>query len=78
MVKIMLENVFYHTDLVCFSFHPRKVITTGDVGMVATSSPEYYKRLKTLRQHAITINDLERHKSNKIIFEEYPQIGYNY
>jgi dTDP-4-amino-4,6-dideoxygalactose transaminase len=67
-----------HSDLVCFSFHPRKVITTGDGGMITTSNPEYNKRLKTLRQHAMSVNDLERHKSNKIITEEYPEVGYNY
>jgi perosamine synthetase len=67
-----------HSELVCFSFHPRKVMTTGDGGMITTSNPEYYKRLKALRQHAMSVNDLERHKSNKIIIEEYPEIGYNY
>jgi dTDP-4-amino-4,6-dideoxygalactose transaminase len=40
-----------HSDLVCFSFHPRKVITTGDGGMIATSNVEYAERLKRLRQH---------------------------
>jgi len=72
------KKIGSHSDLVCFSFHPRKIITTGDGGMITTSNPDYYKRLKALRQHAMTINDLERHKSNKIIIEEYPEIGYNY
>lgn len=72
------KKIGSHSDLVCFSFHPRKVITTGDGGMIATSNPEYYKRLKALRQHAMSVNDLERHKSDKIIFEEYPEVGYNY
>jgi len=72
------KKIGSHSDLVCFSFHPRKVITTGDGGMIATSNPEYYKRLKALRQHAMSINDLERHKSDKILTEEYPEVGYNY
>ncbi|MFO7656117.1 MAG: DegT/DnrJ/EryC1/StrS family aminotransferase [Bacteroidales bacterium] len=72
------KRIGSHSDLVCFSFHPRKVVTTGDGGMVTTSNPEYYKRLKSLRQHSMTINDLERHKSGKIMTEEYPEVGYNY
>lgn len=67
-----------HSDLVCFSFHPRKVITTGDGGMVTASSGEMYERLKLLRQHGMSVNDLDRHKSGKMIIEEYLEIGYNY
>jgi perosamine synthetase len=72
------KKIGSHSDLVCFSFHPRKVITTGDGGMITTSNPEYYKRLKALRQHAMTINDLERHQSGRILTEEYPEVGFNY
>lgn len=72
------QRIGSHSELVCFSFHPRKVITTGDGGMIATSNPKYYKRIKALRQHAMSVNDLERYKSRQIIFEEYPEIGYNY
>lgn len=67
-----------HSELVCFSFHPRKVITTGDGGMITTSNKEYYERLKRLRQHGMSVNDRERHLSSKIIFEEYTELGYNY
>ena len=67
-----------HSDLVCFSFHPRKVITTGDGGMITTSNKEYYERLKLLRQHGMSINDNIRHISKIIIFEEYLEVGYNY
>ena len=67
-----------HSDLVCFSFHPRKVITTGDGGMITTSRLDYYERLKTLRQHGMTVNDRVRHLSKKIIFEKYNELGYNY
>tara|TARA_Y100000589_G_scaffold45501_2_gene38256 strand:- start:8932 stop:10059 length:1128 start_codon:yes stop_codon:yes gene_type:complete len=67
-----------HSDLVCFSFHPRKILTTGDGGMIATSKEHFYNRLKTLRQHSMSINDRVRHESKKVIIEEYPEIGYNY
>lgn len=67
-----------HSELSCFSFHPRKVITTGDGGMIATSNLLYYKRLKTLRQHSMSINDRERHNLGGVVFEEYTELGYNY
>ena len=72
------KKIGSHSDLVCFSFHPRKVITTGDGGMITTSNKEYYERLKLLRQHGMSINDSIRHTSKKIIFEEYLEVGYNY
>jgi perosamine synthetase len=37
----------------CFSFHPRKVITTGEGGAVTTSQPELARRLRTLRNHGL-------------------------
>ncbi len=67
-----------HSDLVCFSFHPRKVITTGDGGMITTSRLDYYERLKKLRQHGMSVNDRVRHVSKKVIFEKYEELGYNY
>jgi len=67
-----------HSDLVCFSFHPRKVVTTGDGGMICTSNEDYYNRLKLLRQHGMSLNDRERHLSDKILREEYLEAGYNY
>jgi len=66
------------TDLACFSFHGRKIITTGEGGMITTSSPKIADRLKRLRHHGMSISDLERHKSRKIIFEKYPEVGFNY
>lgn len=67
-----------HSDLVCFSFHPRKVITTGDGGMITTSKRSYYQRLQQLRQHGMSVNDRVRHNSSKVIIEQYTEIGYNY
>ena len=67
-----------HSELVCFSFHPRKVITTGDGGMITTSRFDYYERLKKLRQHGMSVNDRVRHVSKKVIFEKYDELGYNY
>jgi dTDP-4-amino-4,6-dideoxygalactose transaminase len=72
------KKIGSHSDLVCFSFHPRKIITTGDGGMIATSNERFYNRLKTLRQHSMSINDRVRHESKSVLIEEYSSIGYNY
>lgn len=72
------KKIGSHSELVCFSFHPRKVITTGEGGMIATSNPEYYKRMKLLRQHAMSVNDRVRHQSDKVLFEDHLELGYNY
>lgn len=67
-----------HSSLVCFSFHPRKVISTGDGGMITTDNENYYNHLKLLRQHGMSVNDRVRHDSKSVIFEEHVEIGYNY
>jgi len=72
------NKIGYHSDLVCFSFHPRKVITTGDGGMITTNNENYYNRLKLLRQHGMSVNDRVRHNSTKVIIEDHLEIGYNY
>ena len=72
------KRIGSHSNLVCFSFHPRKVITTGDGGMITTSDHKISERLKLLRQHGMSVNDRVRHESNKVIFEEYLELGYNY
>lgn len=67
-----------HGDIACFSFHPRKVITTGDGGMLTTSSPEYDRKFRLWRQHGMSITDTTRHGSKQVIFEDYDELGYNY
>lgn len=72
------KKIGSHSDLVCFSFHPRKVISTGDGGMITTSKKEYADRMKLLRQHGMSVSDRVRHQSSSIIFEDHLEIGYNY
>lgn len=67
-----------HSELVCFSLHPRKVISTGDGGFVTTNREDYYQRMKLLRQHGMSVNDRVRHESSKLIFEDHVEVGYNY
>lgn len=67
-----------HTELACFSFHPRKVICTGDGGMITTNNPAYAEQLRLLRQHGMNVSDTARHNAAKIVLEEYPVLGYNF
>lgn len=67
-----------HGDIACFSFHPRKVITTGDGGMLTTADPEWDRRFRLLRQHGMNVPDTVRHAASTVIFEDYPIPGFNY
>jgi perosamine synthetase len=67
-----------HGDIACFSFHPRKVMSTGDGGMLTTSNPEWDRQFRLLRQHGMSVADTVRHGSKQVIFESYPILGYNY
>jgi perosamine synthetase len=67
-----------HGDIACFSFHPRKVITTGEGGMLTTSNPEFDRNFKLLRQHGMSVPDTVRHSSPQVIFEDYLEVGFNY
>lgn len=67
-----------HGNIACFSFHPRKIITTGEGGMITTDDPEIAARLRRFRHHGMSVSDIERHAANKIIIETYPDLGYNY
>ncbi len=69
---------FPQGDIVCFSFHPRKVLTVGDGGMLTTQNPEWDALFRLWRQHGMSVPDTVRHGSNRVIFEEYPVPGFNY
>lgn len=66
------------SDIVCFSFHPRKVVTVGDGGMLTTENPEHDRRFRLWRQHGMSVSDAQRHGNPKVIFEDYPVPGFNY
>jgi len=67
-----------HGDVACFSFHPRKLLTTGDGGMITTSHTEWDKQFRLLRQHSMSVPDTARHSSREVIFESYLTVGFNY
>jgi perosamine synthetase len=62
----------------CFSFHPRKVITTGEGGIITVDDPEVAARLRRLRAHGMDVSDLARHNAKDVILERYPERGWNY
>ena len=67
-----------HGDVACFSFHPRKLLTTGDGGLLTTRDPDLDRRFRLLRQHGMSVPDTTRHGSRDVIFEEYLEVGFNY
>jgi len=67
-----------HSPLVCFSFHPRKIVSTGDGGMITTGDEALAQKLRLLRQHGMSVNDRQRHQSRTVMAETYPILGFNY
>ena len=64
--------------MACFSFHPRKILTTGEGGMITTNDAELANRLRQLRQHAMSLSDVVRHNAKQVIAETYDEVGYNF
>jgi dTDP-4-amino-4,6-dideoxygalactose transaminase len=64
--------------LACFSLHPRKVITTGEGGVIAVNDHALAERLRRLRQHAMDVSDLARHGAKDVVIESYPERGWNH
>ena len=63
----------------CFSFHPRKAITTGEGGMVTTNDDALAEKMKKMRDHGASLSDLQRHHGSKpYLLSDYPEAGYNY
>lgn len=67
-----------HGDIACFSFHPRKLLTTGDGGMITTSNTAWDRKFRLWRQHAMSVSDGARHGAREVVFESYEELGYNY
>jgi perosamine synthetase len=61
-----------------FSFHPRKLLVTGEGGMLTLADTALAGRLRRLRHQGMSISDLERHRSERAVVESYPEIGYNF
>jgi perosamine synthetase len=66
-----------HGDAACFSFHPRKIVSTGDGGMITTKHKAWDDQFRLWRQHGMSASDSVRHSSAQVIFERYPEFGFN-
>ncbi len=64
--------------LAVFSFHPRKLITTGEGGMIVTNDPGLAELARSLISHGESVLDVVRHSAVATVVEEFPRVGYNY
>ena len=67
-----------HSDLVAFSFHPRKILTTGEGGMVATGRDDLAQRMRRLREHGMSASSAARHNASSPVAERYAEPGFNF
>lgn len=69
-----------YSDLVVFSFHPVKIITSGEGGMVLTNDAQIAKKMRLLRSHGITSDPAEMVPRDPIELWNYQQVdlGFNY
>ncbi|SFZ77489.1 UDP-4-amino-4,6-dideoxy-N-acetyl-beta-L-altrosamine transaminase [Chitinimonas taiwanensis] len=68
-----------YADMTIFSFHPVKIITTGEGGMVLTNRAELAERLRSLRSHGITRNPAQMSEpSHGPWYYQQTELGYNY
>lgn len=65
-------------ELTAWSFHPRKILTTGEGGMLTTRRADWAARARRLREHSMSVSATERHASVLSPPEEYTEVGYNY
>ena len=65
-------------EIAAWSFHPRKILTTGEGGMLTTRNAAWADRARKLREHAMSVSANDRHASVLAPAEEYGEIGFNY
>jgi dTDP-4-amino-4,6-dideoxygalactose transaminase len=64
--------------IAAWSFHPRKLITTGEGGMVTVDNADWATRLRRLREHGMNVSAADRHASAQPVLEAYLETAYNY
>ena len=72
------QPVGAHADLAAFSFHPRKLLTTGEGGMLVTPDSDIAARLRRLREHGMDVSSAARHASRQPVIEHYTELGFNF
>ena len=65
-------------DAAAWSFHPRKLLTCGEGGMLTTGNEQWAARARRLREHSMDVSAAERHASLLAEAESYPEPGYNF
>src|SRR4051812_41724990 len=65
-------------EITAWSFHPRKIITTGEGGMITTCREDWASRARRLREHAMSVSAADRHGSVLAPAESYLEVGYNF
>jgi dTDP-4-amino-4,6-dideoxygalactose transaminase len=65
-------------EITAWSFHPRKIITTGEGGMITTMRHDWADRAHRLREHAMSVSAADRHGKVLAAAESYTEVGYNY
>jgi dTDP-4-amino-4,6-dideoxygalactose transaminase len=72
------QPVGAHSDLVAFSFHPRKIITTGEGGMLVVGRDDWATTTRRLREHGMSVSAAERHARRDVVLESYDMVGHNF
>lgn len=66
-------------DVGCFSFHPRKTVTTGEGGMCSTNDKAIAERISCLRSHGASLSEEQRHNSDRpYLMPDFNELGFNY
>ncbi len=67
-----------HSVAACFSLHPRKLLSTGEGGMITTADAEWDASFRLWRQHGMSLDARARHESGQVAFESYGRRGFNF
>ena len=71
--------VGHRSELAAWSFHPRKLLTTGEGGMITTERADWAATLRRLREHGMSVSAADRHAAgNRVVLESYLEVGFNY
>ncbi len=65
-------------EITAWSFHPRKIVTTGEGGMITTAREDLATRARLLREHAMSVSAADRHRSVLPPAEQYVEVGFNF
>ncbi len=68
----------FSSSAACFSFHPRKIITTGEGGMIVTNNTGLARQARIQRDHGADLSDHQRHAADDQELPAFGQLGFNY